>query len=50
MFYINRIEKMPKDSALKNKKISVTNLKIFFWPRDANFSLCSQTFDFPKVF
>ena len=41
---------MPKDSALKNKKISVTIFFIFFQPPDANFQLWSQTFDFPKVF
>ena len=30
MFYINRIEKMPKESAPKNKKISITIFFIFF--------------------
>ncbi len=41
---------MPKESAPKNKKIIVTIFFIFFRSPDANFSLCSQTFDFPKVF
>jgi hypothetical protein len=48
--YIFATEKMPKESAPKNKKISVTKISFFFQPRDANFSLWSQTFDFPKVF
>ena len=29
--HINRTEKTPKESASKNKKISVTNFFIFFW-------------------
>jgi hypothetical protein len=50
MFYINRIEKMPKESAPKIKKNIVTKIGLFFlWPDD-NFSLWSQMIDFPKVF
>ena len=50
MFYINRTEKMPKDSAPKNKNFIVTKFGLFFlWPDD-KFQLWSQTFDFPKVF
>ncbi len=44
------IKKSPKESASKNKNFIVTNLKIFFWSPDANFSLWSQIIDFPKVF
>ena len=50
MFYINRTEKMPKDSAPKIKKIIVTIFGLFFLCPDHKFQLWSQTFDFPKVF
>jgi hypothetical protein len=35
--YIFATEKMPKESAPKNKKISVTNFSFFFRSPDANF-------------
>jgi len=51
IYLINSLyKKTPKASASKNKKISVTNFSFFFLSRDANFSLWSQMFDFPKVF
>jgi hypothetical protein len=49
LLYGNKKNRL-KNPRQKIKKISITNLKIFFWPRDANFSLWSQIFDFPKVF
>jgi hypothetical protein len=49
-FYINRTQKIPKGSAIKIKKNSVTNFGLFFlWPDDKN-SIWSQMIDFPKVF
>jgi hypothetical protein len=50
MFYINRIEKMPKEFAPKIKKFIVTKIGLFFLCRDDKFSLWSQMIDFPKVF
>ncbi len=42
-------KKSPKESASKNKKISITKFFIFFRSRDANFSLWSQTFDWTFI-
>ncbi len=41
---------MPKESAPKIKKNSVTKFGLFFLYPDDNFSLWSQMIDFPKVF